>query len=134
MEKTKIGLNVTVVAALTYLLFLLSGYTVGLLAVGYVVLCESNIWLRKNAVSALLVTLCFSALNLLVGFVPELINLLYSLLRIFNVHFYLDFVDSVFSFFMNALDLLRTVTFVLLAVLALQKKTVSIKLFDKLFD
>jgi hypothetical protein len=66
--------------------------------------------------------------------VPELINLLYSLLRIFDVHFYLDFVDSVFSFFMNALDLLRTVTFVLLAVLALQKKTVSIKLFDKLFD
>ena len=134
MEKTKIGLKSGIVAALAYLLFLFGGYTVGLLFVGYVVLCEKDVWLRKTAVTALLVALCFSALSLLVGLLPDVLNLLYSLLRIFSVHIYLDIVDSIFSFFGNIISLLRTVVFVLLAVLALQKKTVEIKALDKLFE
>lgn len=134
MEKTKIGLNVGVVAAVAYLLFLFGGYTVGLLFVGYVVLCEKDTWLRKNAVTALLVALCFSGLSLLVGLLPDVLSLLYSLLRIFSVHIYLDVVDSIFSFFSQIISLLRTVVLVLLAVLALRKKTVEIKALDKLFE
>ena len=134
MEKTKIGLKAGIVAALAYLLFLFGGYTVGLLFVGYVVLCEKDVWLRKTAVTALLVALCFSALSLLVGLLPDVLNLLYSLLRIFSVHIYLDIVESIFSFFSQIISLLRTVVFVLLAVLALQKKTVEIKALDKLFE
>ena len=134
MEKTKIGLKTGIVAALAYLLFLFGGYPAGLLFVGYVVLCEKDAWLRKTTVTALLVALCFSALSLLVGLLPDVLNLLYSLLRIFSVHIYLDVVDSIFSFFGNIISLLRTVVFVLLAVLALQKKTVEIKALDKLFE
>lgn len=134
MEKTKIGLPVNVVAAMVYLLFLFSGYTVGLLFLGYVVLCENDAWLRKTSVKALLVALSFSALSLVIGLLPDVVGLISSLLRIFTVYFYPEVVDSIFSFFGNIVSLLRTVVFVLLAVMAFKKKTVEIKALDKLFD
>ena len=134
MEKTKIGLPVNVCAAMAYLLFLVSGYTVGLLFLGYVVLCENDAWLRKTSVKALLVALSFSALSLVIGLLPDVVGLISSLLRIFTVYFYPEVVDSIFSFFGNIVSLLRTVVFVLLAVMAFQKKTVEIKALDKLFD
>ena len=134
MEKTKIGLSAPVVAALAYLMFLFGGYTVGLLFVGYVVLCETNAWLRKTAVVALLVAVCFSILSVLVGLLPDLVNLFSSLLRVFKVYIYLDVVDAIYAFFTNTINLVRIAVFALLAVLALQKKTVEIKILEKLFD
>ena len=134
MEKTKIGLSTGVVAALGYLLFLFGGYTAGLLFVGYVVLCESNTWLRKTAVTALLVSVCFSILSMLIGLVPDIVNLFESLLRVFKVYIYAEVMDAIHSFFINIMNLLRVAVFVPLAVLALKKKTVEIKALEKLFD
>ena len=134
MEKTKLGLPVGFVAAIAYLMFLFGGYTAGVLFLGYAVLCENDTWLRKTAVKALLVALCFSALSLLIGLLPDIVGLFSSLLRIFHVYFDLEIVDSIYYFFNNIISLLRTVVFVLLAVLALKKKTVEIKALDKFFD
>ena len=134
MEKTKIGLPAGAVAAIGYLLFLFGGYTAGLLFVGYAVLCEEDAWLRRSAVKALLVALCFSALSLLVGLLPDVVNLFSSLLRVFRLYIGLEVVDSIYFFLTNVLSLLKTVVFVLLAVLAFKKKTVQIKQLDKLFD
>ena len=134
MEKTKIGLPVNVVAAMAYLLFLFSGYTVALLFLGYVVLCETNAWLRKTSVMALLVAMCFSCLSVLIGLLPDIVNLVGSLLRVFKVYLYLEELDSLYSFFSNIINLARIIVFALLAVLAFQKKTVQIKALDKLFE
>ena len=134
MEKTKIGLPVNVVAALAYLVFFFGGYTGGLLFLGYVVLCEENSWLRKNVVTALLVTLGFSVINTVIGLLPDLVGLVSSLLRIFSVHLYIDIVDAIFSFFSNIVYFARMAVFALLAVLAFKKKSVEIKVLGKLFD
>lgn len=134
MEKTKLGLPVNVVAAMAYLLFFFGGYTVGLLFLGYVVLCEENGWLRKNVVTALVVLLGFSVLNTVVGLIPDLINLVSSLLHIFSVYFYPEIPEAIFSFFSNIVYFVRLAVFALLAVLAFKKKSVEIKVLGKLFD
>jgi uncharacterized membrane protein len=134
MEKTKLGLSTGAVAALAYLMYLFGGYTVGLLFLGYVVLCEKDTWLRKTAVTALLVAACFSCLSVLIGLLPDIVNLVGSLLRVFKVYLYLEELDSLYSFFSNIISLARIIVFALLAVLAFQKKTVQIKALDKLFD
>ena len=134
MEKTKLGLPVNVVAAMAFLMFLFGGYTVALLFLGYVVLCESNAWLRKTSVTALLVAICFSCLSVIIGLLPDIINLVGSLLRVFKVYIYVEEIDSLYAFFSNIINLARIIVFALLAVLAFQKKTVQIKALDKLFE
>mgnify|MGYP006974627764 CR=1 FL=1 len=42
MEKTKLGISVSLMAAAVYLLGLLSGYTVTILLVGYILLKEED--------------------------------------------------------------------------------------------
>ena len=134
MEKTKMGLSVNVVAALAYLLCFFGGYTVALLFLGYVVLCENNDWLRKNVVTALLVMVGFSILNTAIGLIPDLINLVSSLLRIFSLHFYPEIPEAIFSFFSNIIYFVRLAVFAMLAVLAYKKKSVEVKILGKVFD
>ena len=52
MEKSKLGISVGLLAALLYFLGLLSGYLVTVLVAGYILVAESNLWLRKSAVKA----------------------------------------------------------------------------------
>lgn len=133
MQKTKLGLSTGIVAALTFLLFLFGGYTTGLLAVGYILICEQDSWLKSSAVKALLLAIVFSVLNFVVYLLPDLIGILSSLLEIFGSHLYISFISNVANFFSNVLSLVRWVAFAGLAVLALKNKSVAIKPIDKLF-
>lgn len=132
--KTKLGVSVGILGAATYFLGLFSGYTVLALVVGYILLCEQDSWLRKTAVKALVISLCFSALYYVIDLLPGLLNMIDDLFGIFGRSFYPSSVHSLFSFLERGVTLLKEVVMIVMGILALGKKTVNISPIDKLVD
>lgn len=134
MEKTKIGLSVKYASALVFLLFLFGGYTVGLLAFGYVMLFEKDQSLRISAITALLATLAYSVIQTVVGLLPDVVEVFTSLLNIFRVYTNINVILSISNFLFNIISLCRTVVFVILPLMVLLDKPVQLPFIKKLVD
>ena len=134
MEKTKLGLSAGILGAVAYLMFLFGGYVPGLLLVGYILLRESDCNLKTSAITALFATLLFSVANVVVGLLPDVINIFESLLSIFGAYIGIDFVSRIANFLYNVLSLLKTVVFVFLAGMSLLNKPVQLPIVKKLVD
>lgn len=132
--KTKLGLSVGFLAAITYFLGLFSGYTALILLVGYVLLCEEDSWLKKSVVKALVISLCFSVLYYVIDFIPTLLNLVDDIFGIFKSSFYPSSIYSLFDFFQNGLNIIKEIVMIILGIMALGKKTINIAPIDKLVD
>jgi len=117
--KTKLGISVGLMGAALYLGSYYGGYVVMALMVGYVLLCEENQWLKTAAVKATLIVVAFSLLNTVIGLLPELLNLIDSLFRVFRGNLYVPFIENASNLFYNVLNLLKKVLMIGLAVLAL---------------
>ncbi len=134
MQKTKLGLPVGIVAMATYLIFFYGGYVAGLLAVGYILLCESDTWLKRSALKTVVVALLFSVLNTLVYLLPNILDIFTSLLNIFRVYPNLSIIDNIAGLFASILGILKLVAYLTLAILALFRKSINIKFLDNLID
>lgn len=134
MEKTKLGLSIPVVGALTHLLFLFGGYTPGLLLVGYILICESDAGLKKTAVTATLAALLFSAANMLIGLLPGVGEVFGNLVAIFDEYLDLDILHYFAAFLSSIVSLLKTFAFVALAALTLLGKPLKLSFLDDLMD
>ena len=134
MEKTKIGLSVGIVGAAAYLLVLFGGYTPALLLVGYILLCETDTGLKKNAVLAVCIQLAFSLVNTLIGLLPDVIGVFTSLLSIFTLDLSTWIINNIFNFFYNVLGLAKTLVLLVMAFLAYKGKTFELPFLNKLFD
>ena len=97
MEKTKLGISVGLFGALTYLAAYMSGFLVIILIVGYVMLMESNEWLKKTVVKALITLAFFSVLSVAIGFIPQVINFITDFINIFGTSIYLNVVNKLFG-------------------------------------
>ena len=67
MQKSNFGVSVGVVGAAMYLLSLFGGYMAALLLIGYVLLFESNTWLKRTAVKVAVITFIFSVASGCIG-------------------------------------------------------------------
>ena len=134
MEKTKLGISVALTAVVVTLLGYYGGYVIGGIAIGYVLLQEQNEWLKKHALRVLALMLSFSVASTLLWLIPDVLNLFYSFMELFNVHIYINVVNSCFNFLGNVLSLLKTVVFVLLAYSAFTQKEFKVPVGDKLIE
>jgi hypothetical protein len=134
MEKTKLGLSVKICNVLVFLLFLFSGYTVGLLAVGYVLLCEKDQSLRVSAVTALLAAVAYSLIQMLIGLLPDVVEIFVNLLNIFRVYVNVSFLHNITNFLYSILSLMKTVVYIILAFMAVLGKPVQLSSIKKLLD
>ena len=101
MEKTKLGVSVGIFGAFLYVAALFGGYIAITLLAGYVLLMESNEWLKKTAVKAVATLACFSFLSLLVGLIPDAVDVITG---VFNVFFTLIVYVSVSPIFTLSLS------------------------------
>ena len=62
MQKTRLGITVGLMGALTYFIALFGGYLAMIIVAGYILLFESNEWLKKAAVKAAVITIGFAVL------------------------------------------------------------------------
>lgn len=134
MEKTKLGLNPGVIGALAFIACLFGGYTVAILAVGYILLCETDGWLRRTGVKALVLLILFSLLSFVIALIPDLFGILCNLLYVFNVSFYPEFVYDMENFLLSIVSLAKYIVFLVFAFMALKKKTIVIAPLETLIS
>ena len=129
--KTKLGISAGAFAALTFLMAIYGGYTVILLAIGYVLIAERNEWLRTTVVKAGVIMLFFSIVSTLLYAIPDLLGWINSFLNIFDKRFSYSVVTNIVRFLDDTLVIIRRVLFLLLALFALGMKTIKIGFVDK---
>ncbi|MBR6358283.1 MAG: hypothetical protein IKS11_01425 [Lachnospiraceae bacterium] len=129
--KTKLGISAGAFAALTFLMAIYGGYTVILLAIGYVLIAERNEWLRTTVVKAGVIMLFFSIVSTLLYAIPDLLGWINSFLNIFDKRFNYSVVTNIVRFLDDTLVIIRRVLFLLLALFALGMKTIKIGFVDK---
>ncbi len=134
MEKTKLNLSVAIVAAAAWLLGLYGGYIIMGILVGYVLLKEDSQSLKKACLRALILMLTFSVATTAINLIPNLLELLYSVLRVFNVNIYLDFVHKIFNLLSNVLSLVRTIVFIVMGILAALGKDFKVPVLDPFIE
>lgn len=108
MQKTKLGITISGLAAAIYLTCLFGGYIPAIILTGYVLMVEENEWLRRNAVKAIVLMMIFSVFIYGINLIPNVINCFEDMARAFGV--------SVL-FFHNQIPVTRSSLLLSLAVL-----------------
>lgn len=134
MEKSKLGVSVGLIGALAFLLTLFSGYTVSILIVGYVLLCEESSWLKKACVKAIFLALCFDIVHRVIGFITDLLSWVGSLTAVFGHYFDYSVVSNLLSLITKPLTVIEVILFLALGLMALKQKTIKISFIDNLID
>ena len=134
MVKSKLGISVGLLGALCFLLGLYGGYVIAGVVVGYILLKEENVWLKKLAVKVIALMLTFSLASTIINLIPNLLDILYSFLGLFGRPLYLSFIEGFFSILSQVLSLIRTILFLAMGALALAQKTIKIPGIDDLIN
>ncbi len=130
--KTKLGISVGFLAAMTYLAAM-AGITPLILVAGYIFLMEESDFLKKTAVKALVIFFGVAVCGFLINLFPTVANLALSFLHIFKVDISLpSTIINAFNWLNSVLGVARNVLLVLLAVLALREKTIKAPVIDKI--
>ncbi|MDO4800272.1 MAG: hypothetical protein Q4A52_07150 [Bacillota bacterium] len=122
MEKTKLGISVSLVGASIYFFGLVSAIPLVILAL-YVHLREENAWLKRTATKAVVVYLFFAVLSGLLGLLDNSFEIINDLLRLLIGHS-LDFsaLNIIVSICSTALVIARNLFLLLLGFNALKQK------------
>lgn len=134
MESLRLKLSAPLMAAIACLLAYYGGYTAFLLFAGYVFLRESDQWLKRFCVKTLLLMFAFSVASTVINLIPDLLDVLYGFLSIFNVSLYLRFFDNVRSFFSSILSITKMLAFLGFAIAGLKQKAIKISFVDTFLD
>lgn len=134
MQKTKLGISVGLLGAVMCFTGLFSGYLVAVVLMGYILLFESNEWLRKTAVKVIVVMISFSALSALIGFIPDAIGLIDDVFGIFGGSFSISFISNIVILVNSVLNILEKIILLLLGFKALSMGTFSIGPIDSIAD
>lgn len=132
--KTKLGVSVAMMAAAAYLIGFFNGNVALLLIVGYVLICESDEWLKKSVVKALVVGLLFTLISAVIGFIPNAISIVDDLFNIFGGSFSIGFVSRIIIFINTVLDVFEKLLMLGLALMAFDNKTIKLPLVDDLIE
>ena len=130
MNKTKLGISVNLLAAITCLAPLTGGYVFFLGLVLYVVLAEKDEWLKKTALKALIVTFIFGAFSVAMDFVPNIISALNNVVSIFGGHFEIAYVGRIFNAADYIANVVRAILLFAMALLALKHEDLEVKQLD----
>ena len=134
MEKTKLGVSVGLFGAFTFAAAFFGGYMSAILVLGYVLLMESDEWLKKTAVKAVVTLAVFSFLIAVVGLIPEGINWLTSVINTFGANVRFEFLNDVFSVIKGFINIVKDVVFLGLIVKALSKETIKLPVVDDFIE
>ncbi len=134
MQKTKLGISVGMVGAAMFFFCLFGGYIPALLLGGYILLAEDNIWLKKTAVKAIALSVCFSILTILIGLIPDFINIIRNFSTMIEEVVNLSKADSLFNIILIIVDIVEILLFLVLGLSAFSQGTVKIPFIDNMIS
>ncbi len=132
--KTKLGISIGLMGAALYFMGLFGGYIPLLLLAGYVLLFESNEWLRHTAVKAAVLTVIFSIVGVCLGFFNDANNIFaqgvmmgsdYETAELVNVFSGIGIIAS------YVVSIVGKIIFLVLAFKALRMGTANLGLVDE---
>ncbi len=130
MQKTRLGISVGLLGAITYFACYFGGYIAAILLFGYILLVENNVWLRKTAVKAMILTIAFSLLPRLIELIPDLLGFIGSFFSLFDGYFNYSIVSKIIVILTTAIGLLKAVLFILLGIKALNQGSINLPVID----
>ncbi len=130
--KTKLGISMAMFAGLTYILGYVSGYSILILIMGYVFICESEHALKKTVLRAMLLLVVFSVVSALVNLLPNLISVMDAFMGIFGHagDIYIPFISNVVRFIDVVLSVMKKIIFLFMAGASFLDKDVKIPGLD----
>ncbi len=131
MEKTKLGISVELLAVIVVLASYFGGYTGMFLVVGYVLIVESDEWLKKLAVKAAVITLGFTFLSSLVHLIPNVVSCLNMVLGIIDIDLTIEHLSWLVNSIDSVLSLVEKFIFLIMAYMAISHNTFDIPVVDK---
>jgi len=134
VEKTKLGVSACFVSAVAYLFGLFSNYVAVGLIVGYILLKEEDLQLRKNALRVLALMLLFSLIGLVIYLIPDIMGLITQALEIVGIHLYFSKLNSLSGLLDSVVDLVEKAVFIGLAVLSLANKNFKLPVVDAIIN
>lgn len=134
MPKTKLGISVGLMGALLYFAGFFGGYVITVIAAGYVLLAESNIWLRKTSVKAVALMIGFSVLSAFLGFIPDTVELIGNICHIFEGQFLPVTLTNIVNVLRNIIELSEKILFLVLGFKAFHQGSIQIPVIDNLIN
>lgn len=115
--KTKLGISAGALGAVLYFTALFGGYVPLFIAVGYVLIKEENVFVRKTAFKSVVLLLTFSAVSTLLSSLNEILSIIGNLLDTF-IEVPLNFDDIL----INIVSLVKTAVFVIFGIMAFKQE------------
>ena len=134
MEKTKFGISTALLAAIVYLACYYGGIVATLVAVGAVLILETNTEMKKHALRAAILLFAFAVFSSLIYLLPNFITCISNLLSLLTINFDLYIVTRIASAITGVFDLLERIVFLGLAALALFNVNIKIPGVDGLIE
>ena len=130
--KTKLGISIGLLASITYFAALFGGFGLALIALaGYILLAESDEWLRRMAVKAVIFTVVMNVLYWIVSLIPGVFGVINDIIALFNGdYFYPEWISDIVDILHSVLSFVENVVLILLGIKALSKSTVYIPVVD----
>ncbi len=132
--KTKLGISVAMLTALTYIFGLFGGYIALALLVGYILLFETEETVKKAAVKTVVIVVVFDLINAVIGLVPNGFSIISNFLNIFQLYVPFSLITRIFTFVTSVLAVVEKLIFLVLAFVAWSDKTCKIPVLDDLVD
>jgi len=132
MEKTKLGVSVSLAAALLYISGLF-GYVPMILCAGYVLLAEPSRDLKQHAFKLLAFMSVLAIITALMSSLDSAFGLINTVVGWTGVSFRFRMPLNVDSIIAYAVQIVTRIGLVFMALQAYNGKTVEIKAFDKFF-
>lgn len=131
MQKTKLGITVGALGAITFFAGFFGGYLAAIVLAGYALLFEENAWLKRSVVKAVVLMVFFSVTVAIINVIPDLLEFVGNIASVFNGNFSIIKVNHIVNVLVSGLNLVEKVLFLGLGVKALSQGTIVIPFIDK---
>lgn len=139
MQKTKLGITVGALGAITFFAGFFSSYLAVIVLAGYVLLFEENEWLKMSAVKAIVLMTFFSVLIAVINLLPDVVDFFGDIASAFRVnvlsHFsgysVTLFVSRIIWLAVSGLSIVEKVLLFVLGIKAFNQKTIAIQFIDE---
>lgn len=135
MQKSKLGISVNLLAALVYMIILISNSPLAAaVVVGYILLVETDPWLRRAAVKAIVVFLGIALLIEIIRLLPNALSWLNQLLDVFDQNISYGKLTLIISVITHGLTIIRTILMIVLAMKAFKRQDIAVVKVDQVVD
>lgn len=132
--KTKLGISVGLLGASAYFMAMFGNYVALIVMAGYVLLSESNEWLRRTAVKALILALTIDVLCALINLLPDTFNLISSMLRVFGGSMYVEKIFEIADFLVKLVGYAGKILLLVLGFSSLKQGYIRIPVVDSILE